>query len=198
MASPEQLEAIDRELDALGKDDGALAAVIERARAACAELDDLDAALAELGEGREEARAQAVAAARESAPATPSGAGSAPPPTPSGVLPPPAFDDERTDVRPAVEVEAALGAEEPARDRVGSQSDISGLSVDELFGEDDATGAAPRASADDGGLADLFDEEPLRPSDPEVGFTSLEDELEGEEQSAPTSESTPPPADAKA
>jgi hypothetical protein len=192
--TPQRWSEIDRELAAFGKTDAELEAVVERARALVRSLDDVDGLLASLGEGREAAVARAREAAREAS-ATARAAAPSPEPIHPASAPPPDYDDaEATDVRPAAAVEAEQGAP-PSDGPPARSSDITGLSVDELFA-DAAPSASPEDGADGGGLADLFDDEPLSlgEGDEDEGFSSLEDQLEGEDTSA----STPPPAAARA
>lgn len=173
-----RFEAVDRELADFGKSEQELALVAQRARALRGELDDLDAELAGLGEGLDQARIEAAAAAKAWArtavapPASPRDDDD----VPSGLLqipeaelreaklppvldlnehdrisqPPGPFADEHTDL---VSREA-LDEVEPPRDAPARMSDIAGLSVDELFADAEA---APSSAP--GGLADLFDDE---------------------------------------
>lgn len=148
--SPERLSEIDRELDALGKSDDELRAVVERARSWIASARDLDGDLASLAEGARDAVARAALAAKRSV-----------------------QEEAPEAVEPPTSVMRAAPSD-PSPEPVARSADIAGLSVDELFA--DAEPSAPTGSASSG-LADLFDEEPLAlPEAAESGLADLFDE----------------------
>lgn len=165
--SPERLAEIDRDLDALGKSEDELRAVIERARAWVRSASDLDGDLAALAEGAHEAVARAASAAKAS------------------------VRDEAPEHEPPTSVMRAVPPSEPAP----RSQDIAGLSVDELFADAEPSAAAPSANAgladlfDDeplglpegqaeSGLADLFEDE--SPFDP-VDAQRFDDEVRASE-----------------
>lgn len=150
--SPERLSEIDRALDALGKSEDELRAVVERARAWVRSASELDGDLASLAEGAAAAVARAASAAkasvREEAP------------------------------EPSTSVMRAAPSEPPPRapsEPAPRSPDIAGLSVDELFADAEPSAAAGGVNA---GLADLFDDEPLALPDaaPESGLADLFEE----------------------
>lgn len=97
--------------------------------------------------------------------------------------PPEPFAPESTDVHSAEDIERAIASSAPPPPTADGSSDIAGLSVDELFADAEPT-ASPSTTDSDGGLADLFDEEELRLSDPD-GFQGLEGQLEPEFELGP-------------
>ena len=149
---PERLSEIDRELDALGKSEDELRAVVERARAWMRSASDLDGDLASLAEGAREAVARAASAAKAS------------------------VRDEA--LEPSTSVMRAAPSERPPRapsEPAPRSPDIAGLSVDELFADAEPSAAGGAVNA---GLADLFDDEPLALPDaaPESGLADLFEE----------------------
>ncbi len=201
--SADQLAEIDAELAAFGKSDAELREVVARARALAAALAG-DEGLGELLEGTDEAVASARAAARSArpprpisrrpAPATSTAVGAPAPPPPvdddvaigSGLLELPEEELRRANLPPVLELR-----DEPASDAPGA-GDIAGLSVEQLFDDEAATGTEPPSSgALD--LADLFaDEEPIRLSDPEVDVEALERALPPP-PAPPRGRTVPPP-----
>jgi len=145
--SPERLAEIDRELDAFGKNDEELRAIVERARS-WIRAGDLDGELAALAEGAHGAAARARAEAEASV--------------------------QQETPEPTTSVMEALPSEPPSppppSEPPGSE-DIAGLSVDELFA--DAEPSAPTGSS---GLADLFAEAPSAPPPVESGLADLFDD----------------------
>ena len=149
---PERLSEIDRELDALGKSEDELRAVVERARAWMRSASDLDGDLASLAEGAREAVARAASAAKAS------------------------VRDEAPE--PPTSVMRAAPSEPPPRapsEPAPRSPDIAGLSVDELFADAEPSASGGGVNA---GLADLFDDEPLALPDasPESGLADLFEE----------------------
>lgn len=192
--SAEQLAEIDRELASFEKSDADLEAVVSRARALATALAG-DDALSELLEGLDEAMAQAHAAAKASLPPRPAPrrktaktatAVGTPAPRPaadddeplgSGLVEIPEEEIRRAELPPVLELPS-----EPKQldDAFGEAavSDIEGLSVDDLFGEE-STAASAEGLADGGSsdLSALFAaDEPIRLSDPDLDLESLESE----------------------
>ncbi len=190
--SAEQLAEIDRELASFQKSDADLQAVLSRARALATALAG-DDALSELLEGLDEAMAQAHAEAKASLPARPAPrrktaktatAVGAPAPTPddeplgSGLVEIPEEEIRRAELPPVLELPSEPKQLDDAFGEAAA-SDIQGLSVDELFGEE-STAASTEALADGGGSSDLSglfaEDEPIRLSDPDLDLEALESE----------------------
>lgn len=202
-ASAERLAEIDRELDAFGKSEDELRAVVERARSWAASVDDLDADLAALAQDAHEAAARASATRDSEVSAAPS----EPAPHSSDIAGL-SVDELFADAEPSAgsdsngladlfdDVHASTGA--PLDDGLGdlfddelTASSRSGLA--DLFDDEEPdTGATPAE-----GLADLFDDDTPIAAGPDEGLPLFDDEATAKEEvpgeSSKPVKSVPPP-----
>ncbi len=223
--SAEKLAEIDAELATFGKSDEVLAAVVARAREIAADLSG-DDALAELLEGREEAVKAAYEAAKANLPVRPAPPRSPVPAPKAGFdeeeagsgtvelpeaelrqagLPPvlelgdaQAFPEDEVTTLSSVPPPLSASSAPPAAEDLDeafttASSDIHGMSVEELFADAEPT----RAESDPSELADLFDEEEVRLSDPDLALESLEDDNAATDV-PPRPRTVPPPLPAAA
>lgn len=162
--SPERLSEIDRELDALGKSEEELCAVVERARAWMRSASDLDGELASLAEGAREAVARAASAARASV------RDEAPEPSTSVMRAAPPSEPPRSQDIAGLSVDELFADAEPSAAAPGVNTGLADLFDDEPL-------AIPEAPVE-GGLADLFEE--ASPFDP-VDARRFDDEVRAAE-----------------
>lgn len=190
--TPERLEQVDRELSTLDPGDARRRAVVDRACAVVASLTDVDATLASLAADRRETVARPVASAGRDQPVATEEEDTSPvtdvppdlltaealaalPPDPSLPTMPPGLGSELPpDLRATDPPE--LGAPSSSPSGAAAESDITGLSVDELFADAEPS---PATLGEDSGFADLFEDEPLTLSAAPDSMDSLEAQLEG-------------------